>query len=58
MLDATRFHILPPHVGIGYKAQHYINIIKNPGSLSWLEIHAKNYVAQGGRPIAQLRHLV
>ena len=57
MLDATHPHILPPHVGIGYKAQHYMDIIKNPGALSWLEIHAENYMGQGGRPIAQLRHL-
>ena len=57
MLDATHPHILPPHVGIGYKAQHYLDIIKNPGALSWLEIHAENYMGQGGRPIAQLRHL-
>ena len=57
MLDATHPHILPPHVGIGYKAQHYLDIIKNPGALSWLEIHAENYTGQGGRPIAQLRHL-
>ena len=57
MLDATHPHILPPHVGIGYKAQHYIDIIKNPGALSWLEIHVENYMGQGGRPIAQLRHL-
>jgi uncharacterized protein (UPF0276 family) len=29
----------------------------NPGPVGWLEIHAENYMGDGGRPLAQLRHL-
>ncbi|MDE0984945.1 MAG: DUF692 domain-containing protein [Yoonia sp.] len=57
MLDATHPHMLPSRVGVGYKAQHYMDITQNPGPLGWLEIHAENYMGDGGRPIAQLRHL-
>ena len=57
MLDATRHPHLPARPGAGYKAQHYSDIMENPGPLGWLEIHAENYMGQGGRPLAQLRHL-
>lgn len=57
MLDATNHPSLPPLPGVGYKAQHYSDIMANPGPLGWLEIHAENYMGDGGRPIAQLRHL-
>ncbi len=48
---------LPDGAGVGYKPQHFQNIITDPGAVSWLEIHAENYMGQGGRPLAQLRHL-
>lgn len=57
MLDATTNPSLPPRPGVGYKAQHYSDIMNNPGPLGWLEIHAENYMGDGGRPLAQLRHL-
>ncbi len=57
MFDATQNPTLPPRPGVGYKAQHYSDIMENPGPLGWLEIHAENYMGDGGRPIAQLRHL-
>ena len=57
MLDATSFKALPLKPGVGYKPQHYNDILGNPGPLGWLEIHAENYMGDGGRPIAQLRHL-
>jgi len=57
MLDATQHAPLPARPGVGYKAQHYTQIMENPGPLGWLEIHAENYMGQGGRPVAQLRHL-
>jgi len=44
-------------VGVGYKPQHFDDIIQDPGPVSWLEIHAENYMGDGGRPLAQLRHL-
>jgi len=48
---------LPAAPGVGYKPQHYSDILADPGSVGWLEIHAENYMGDGGRPIAQLRHL-
>ena len=48
---------LPDAPGVGYKAQHYAAIGADPGAVRWLEIHAENYMGDGGRPIAQLRHL-
>ena len=57
MLDATQNSPLPARPGVGYKAQHYSDIMESSGPLGWLEIHAENYMGDGGRPLAQLRHL-
>ncbi len=56
MFDAPPNH-LPARPGVGYKAQHFQDIMENPGAVKWLEIHAENYMGDGGRPLAQLRHL-
>jgi len=48
---------LPSAAGVGYKPQHYSNILQNPAPVEWLEIHAENYMGNGGRPLAQLRQL-
>ncbi|EEX10243.1 conserved hypothetical protein [Ruegeria lacuscaerulensis ITI-1157] len=48
---------LPAAPGVGYKPQHYAEILDQPGPVGWLEIHAENYMGDGGRPLAQLRHL-
>ncbi|MGC9369202.1 MAG: DUF692 domain-containing protein [Paracoccaceae bacterium] len=59
MLDAQtiRPEPLPNGAGVGYKPQHFSDILIAPGAVRWLEIHAENYMGDGGRPIAQLRHL-
>ncbi|SFL22686.1 DUF692 domain-containing protein [Shimia haliotis] len=58
MLDDTpRFAKLPNRPGVGYKPQHYSDLISDAGDVGWLEIHAENYMGSGGRPLAQLRHL-
>ncbi|MGH1576309.1 MNIO family bufferin maturase [Planktotalea sp.] len=57
MLDATPHAHLPNAAGVGYKPQHFSDIIENPVPVEWLEIHAENYMGQGGRPLAQLKHL-
>jgi uncharacterized protein (UPF0276 family) len=56
MLDHS-FAQLPNLPGVGYKPQHFQNILENPAPVGWLEIHAENYMGAGGRPLAQLRHL-
>jgi len=58
MLDSADRHThLPPRPGVGYKPQHFAEIVEDPGPVAWLEIHAENYMGNGGRPLAQLRHL-
>ena len=58
MLDATSpARRLPIAPGVGYKAQHFADLRADPGPVKWLEIHAENYMGDGGRPHAQLRAL-
>lgn len=58
MLDATHDpRRLPAAPGVGYKAQHFSDLRADPGPVRWLEIHAENYMGDGGRPHAQLRAL-
>ncbi len=57
MLDRTTRSELPARPGVGYKPQHFSNILADPRPVEWLEIHAENYMGDGGRPLAQLRHL-
>lgn len=56
MLDTTH-DTLPAAPGVGYKAQHFQDIMKDATPVGWLEIHAENYMGDGGRPLAQLRML-
>lgn len=49
--------VLPNLPGVGYKPQHFAAIMANAAPVGWLEIHAENYMGDGGRPLAQLRHL-
>ncbi|MCX7564866.1 DUF692 domain-containing protein [Sulfitobacter sp. F26169L] len=48
---------LPNAVGVGYKPQHFAELLETPGPVEWVEIHAENYMGDGGRPHAQLRAL-
>ncbi len=48
---------LPQAIGVGFKAQHLEAILGDPAPVTWLEIHAENYMGDGGPPLAQLRHL-
>lgn len=57
MLDAHATRRLPHAPGVGYKPQHFKDILENSAPVEWLEIHAENYMGSGGRPLAQLRHL-
>ncbi len=56
MLDTLR-KTLPNQAGIGFKSQHFQDLLDDPGPVAWLEIHAENYMGDGGRPLAQLREL-
>ncbi|MBD0864767.1 MAG: DUF692 domain-containing protein [Rhodobacteraceae bacterium] len=48
---------LPTAPGVGYKPLHFSDILADPGRVRWFEVHAENYMGDGGRPLAQLRHL-
>jgi uncharacterized protein (UPF0276 family) len=48
---------LPNAAGVGYKPQHFQQLQDDPGPVRWLEIHAENYMGDGGRPLAQLKAL-
>lgn len=48
---------LPNAAGVGYKPQHFTALMDDPSPVEWLEIHAENYMGDGGRPLAQLRAL-
>ncbi len=57
MLQSPSQTALPNAPGVGYKPQHFAEIIEQADPVQWLEIHAENYMGDGGRPLAQLRHL-
>jgi len=57
MYDIASDNRLPPLAGVGYKASHFVELRAEPGPVRWLEIHAENYMGDGGRPLAQLRAL-
>ncbi len=49
--------LLPAAPGVGYKPQHFNALRDDPGPVRWIEIHAENYMGDGGRPLAQLAAL-
>ncbi|MCA8869107.1 MAG: DUF692 domain-containing protein [Rhodobacteraceae bacterium] len=55
--DARSEPGLPNAAGVGYKPRHFQAIMQDAGSVGWLEIHAENYMAEGGRALAQLGFL-
>lgn len=58
MRDETTFQTaLPAAPGVGYKPQHFEALMQDPGAVAWVEVHAENYMGDGGRPQAQLAAL-
>ncbi|MDE0114935.1 MAG: DUF692 domain-containing protein [Albidovulum sp.] len=59
MLDDRRALeiVLPKEPGVGFKHLHFEDLLNDRGCVSWLEIHAENYMSDGGRKIAQLNRL-
>ncbi len=51
------FQALPPRAGVGLKAQHARALIEQRPNIGFLEIHAENYMGDGGPPHAQLAAL-
>lgn len=48
---------LPRCTGIGFKPQHFADILSEPQPIGFVEVHAENYMGAGGPPHAQLRAL-
>lgn len=41
---------IPPRAGVGLKAEHYDAILRSRPAIGWFEIHAENYMGEGGPP--------
>lgn len=48
---------LPAMAGVGFKAEHFREIVAEPQPLGFFEVHAENYMGAGGPPHAQLAAL-
>lgn len=48
---------LPAAPGLGFKAEHFGDIRETKPTLGFFEVHAENYMGEGGRPHAQLARL-
>ena len=48
---------LPNTAGVGFKPEHFAAIREDAGPVGFLEVHAENYMGQGGLPHAQLTSL-
>ncbi|OWV72332.1 hypothetical protein ATY76_05735 [Rhizobium sp. R339] len=48
---------LPRRPGVGFKPEHFAEIIDRPQPLGFFEVHAENYMGAGGPPHAQLGKL-
>lgn len=41
---------LPQRAGVGLKPEHYREILDTSPDIGWFEIHAENYMGEGGPP--------
>lgn len=49
--------VLPPAAGLGLKPEHYRDILESQPAIGFFEIHAENYMSDGGPPHAWLSAL-
>lgn len=49
-----RNSVLPAAAGVGFKPEHFYEIVEAPQPLGFFEVHAENYMGAGGPPHAQL----
>ncbi len=54
MSEASAVTFMPRHVpnraGVGLKAQHYDDILRDGPDIGWFEVHPENYMGAGGPP--------
>ncbi|MGP9790342.1 MNIO family bufferin maturase [Roseinatronobacter sp. NSM] len=48
---------LPRTTGLGFKPEHFHSIMAHPGAVGFFEVHAENYMGDGGAPHAMLTAL-
>ncbi|MCA0406176.1 MAG: DUF692 domain-containing protein [Proteobacteria bacterium] len=48
---------LPARAGIGFKPQHFDELIAQAHRIGFIEVHAENYMGDGGLPLARLSAL-
>jgi uncharacterized protein (UPF0276 family) len=48
---------LPRQAGVGFKPEHFTEIRASRQPIGFFEVHAENYMGDGGPPHAQLRHI-
>ena len=48
---------LPSQAGVGFKPEHFEAIAEKRQPIGFFEVHAENYMGDGGPPHAQLAHL-
>jgi uncharacterized protein (UPF0276 family) len=49
-LGQAAYASLPPRAGVGLKPEHYREIVDTSPDIGWFEIHAENYMGEGGPP--------
>jgi uncharacterized protein (UPF0276 family) len=45
---------MTPAAGVGFKAEHYAEALASPAAGLWFEVHAENYMVDGGPRLAML----
>ncbi len=45
---------IPPRAGVGLKPEHAGDIARNPRGVAFFEVHAENYMGEGGAPLSLL----
>lgn len=48
---------LPADAGVGFKPEHFTAIAQEPRPIGFFEVHAENYMGDGGPPHAQLTRI-
>lgn len=48
---------MPPTAGLGFKPRYFENVLARPAAGMWYEIHAENYMIEGGPQLAMLERV-
>lgn len=52
--ETAGFAALPAVAGVGFKPQHFADILADPAGVGFFEVHAENYFGAGGPPHRRL----